>query len=158
MVQVPLTQNKFAIVDDEDAERVLQRKWHYHRKKCGGEYAKHSYRKNGKIIDVLMHRFILDAPPGVEIDHKNNNGLDNRRENLRLATSAENKRNRGIQRHNKSGYKGVQLEYGRWSAIIWVDGVRIRIGTFDTKEEAARAYDKGARLWHGEFAKLNFPD
>jgi len=106
-----------------------------------------------------IHQVILGDPPDktVEIDHGNGNRLDNRKENLRWATRAENSRNQGLRSTNKSGFKGVSASGERWSAQIHVNYHKINLGKYDTLEEAAIAYDEGARKYFGEFARLNFP-
>jgi hypothetical protein len=105
-----------------------------------------------------MHRFIMGAKSGIQVDHENNNSLDNRRKNLRFATNAQNARNRGKQKNNASGYKGVYWEPGRnkWMVQISTGKRRITIGRFDDVIEAAREYDKAAKRYHGEFANTNF--
>jgi hypothetical protein len=110
-----------------------------------------------------MHRDVMGAPDGLLVDHINQNGLDNRRSNLRIATGAQNQRNahgRGIHRGkaSSSAFRGVSRSKGKWGAHVSVNGRNIRLGTFVTEEAAARAYDKAARQYHGEFAGLNFPD
>ena len=152
MLRIYIGKGKFAIIDDDDAQRVLQYKWH-----CSSHpYAqKHSDRTGQRPI--YMHRFILDAPPDKVVDHVNGDTLDNRKENLRLATRAENLRNRPKERSNTSGYKGVWRNKKRWAASITYEGKQYHLGTYDTPEEAAQAYDAGAREYHGEFAALNFP-
>jgi len=157
MIRIYLGKGKFAIIDYEDAHRVLQHKWH-----CSGHadgaYAVSDSERNGiGGPSVYMHRLILDAPADKKVDHINGNRLDNRKENLRLATHAQNQRNRTKSRNNKTGYKGVYRIRNRWQASITVDGKRIRLGAFGTPEDAARSYDAAAREYHGEFAKLNFP-
>jgi hypothetical protein len=110
-----------------------------------------------------MHRMVMKAPPDMLVDHINQNGLDNRRSNLRLATGAQNQRNahgRGIHRGKPSSsrFRGVSRSGMKWSAHISVNGKNIRLGTFRTEEQAARAYDTAARIYHKEFARLNFDD
>ena len=102
-----------------------------------------------------MHRVILNAPPGREVDHINRNGLDNRRSNLRLATHAQNEANKPP----RGEYKGAYWckKSGRWRASIRVDGRLRHMGRFATREEAARVYDDAALEAFGEFAYLNFP-
>lgn len=161
MVEVPLTQGKIAIIDDEDAERILAYKWfaawHGPSKIW---YAHRSERIDGKGQTVRMHRFILNAPSRLQVDHINRDGLDNRRSNLRLATHAQNQRNRLSALANTLGFRGVRElpRGGAFSAHIKVDGEAIRIAPFKTAEDAARAYDLLAKHYHGEFATLNFPD
>ena len=106
----------------------------------------------------LLHRLIINSPLGLHTDHINGDRLDNRRANLRVCTHAENARNRGGDSRNKSGYKGVNSSKNgkRWMAYIRLAGKTTNLGTYDTKEEAARAYDEAALSLHGEFAWLNF--
>lgn len=101
-----------------------------------------------------MHRLILGKRDGMMIDHIDGNKLDNRRSNLRFATAAQNQFNRGIGKKNTSGFKGVSLDKrsGKWMANIRHSGKKNYLGQFDTKELAAAAYDREARLHHGEFA------
>lgn len=102
------------------------------------------------------HRLVLGFPNGVT-DHINRNGLDNRRQNLRVCSVAENNRNRGRQRRGTSGLKGVSLDRVRmvWRATIRANGKDHYLGRFKTKEDAAMAYDEAAKRLHGNFAALN---
>jgi hypothetical protein len=111
-----------------------------------------------------MHRVILAAPNGVEVDHRSGDGLDNRRANLRLATHAQNHQNRTRKILGcTSRHKGVHMHCGRWQARIAdgpvVDGhaKRRSLGHFDSEDAAGRAYDAAALVSFGEFASLNFP-
>lgn len=153
---VPLSQGKVAIIDADDAEKVLAFKWTAMESYPGLWYA---YRKDDRK-SILLHRFIMGAPDEVGVDHWNGDGLDNRRENLRLATESQNGANRGLQSNNSSGFKGVVFHRrcGRWQARIKVQGKTISLRYHDTPEKAAHAYDKAARKFFGEFAYLNFPD
>lgn len=106
----------------------------------------------GKI--VYLHRFLLNPPDDKPVDHKSGDGLDNRRENLRVCTSRENSYNKGP----RTGltYKGItKLPGGTYRARICVDGFRVGLGCFSTAEEAALAYNIAATRFHGEFARLN---
>jgi hypothetical protein len=157
MKEIPLSQGKVALVDDEDYEWLMQWKWQV-RWNGWTHYAmrRDKYTKT----TVLMHREILGVRKGFLTDHKNGNGLDNRKKNLRECTSAENNRNRGVARANKYGYKGIFYDPKRknpYRAQIWVNSKAITLGYFLTIEDAARAYDDAARKHHGEFANLNFP-
>lgn len=157
---IPLTQGKSAIVDDQDFEWLSQWKWCAHKDK-NKWYAMRGVYTKGKVISVQMHRLILAAPQGREVDHWDGDGLNNQRHNLRLATQHENQRNRkNPNSNNTSGYKGVSWHKKdeKWVAQIIADGKHLNLGRFNTPEDAARAYDKAARNYYKEFASLNFPD
>lgn len=106
---------------------------------------------------IWMHRFILNAPKGIRVDHKDGNGLNNVPPNIRLATGGGNEQNRGILPTNTSGFKGVHrcLFTGRWRAQIHAGGKRIELGRFDDILDAALAYNEATLKHHGEFANLN---
>ena len=108
-----------------------------------------------------MHRLILDAPDGAQVDHIDHDSLNNQRSNLRLCTCSENQRNRrGRPKNNTSGYIGVAWyrRCGRWGSQIWVNGKDHWLGLFDDPAEAARVRDAAAKRLHGEFATLNFEE
>ena len=171
MKKIKLTQNKEAIVDDEDYERLMEHKWCAH--KCSNNKDKFYVERmapvdsNGKQKIIYIHRVIMNAPKGMQVDHINGNPLDNRRENLRICTNQQNGMNRGKPKDNTSGYKGVTYmkkkkdminEYSKpWYAQIIHNQKKIHLGCYKTKEEAARAYDKKAIELHGEYATLNYP-
>jgi HNH endonuclease len=149
LIEVPLTRGKVAIIDAEDAEAVLPFKW------CArGPYAMSNL---GNKCLVYLHRFLLSAPPGFEVDHIDGNGLNNRRSNLRLATRGQNRQNSRIRSNNVSGYQGVSWNSGRgmWRADIRLNGRAKFLGHFQMKEQAAIAYNDAARILFGEFAHLN---
>lgn len=158
MKEIPLSQGMVALVSNEDYERVARFKWTLKRNGNRCYAYRRDYSNGGRHIP--LHRFILDAPPEMEVDHINGDGLDNRRENIRLCTHSENSRNTNRASNNTSGYKGVSRDHrdGRWDSYITLNQRRIHIGRFGTAIEAARAYDAKAREIFGEFAKLNFTD
>lgn len=152
---IPLTRGKFALVDDEDFDWLSQWKWHIHT----GYAARVLPKFLGKRKVIWMHREIAKTPDGMDTDHINLNKLDNRRENLRACSHSENKRNQGPQSNNASGRRGVHFNKWdrKWQARIKANGKNIHLGSFDSADEAALAYDAAARKYFGEFANLNFP-
>ena len=173
--EIQLTKGYVALVDDDDYEWLSKYKWNAsidrRDKYTSARTTVYKYFEGYKWRrSVKMHRLILDAKKGQIVDHVNGDPLDNRRENLRLATTSENARNHKKQEMiNKapcsSEYKGVTLScskpggfgpYYYWRAQITVDGVNHYLGQFKEEEDAARAYDDAARNYHGEFANLNF--
>jgi hypothetical protein len=155
MKEVQLTQGFVAIVDDEDFDLVSQHKWQVTRQRGSLLYARTSMKIEGKTKSVGMHRLIMGLPVNFHIDHRNGNGLDNRRGNLRLATIAQNQANQ-LKGRGKSSFKGVSYEHSKWRARITVSQKRLHLGCFDTEEEAAKAYDAAATKIWGDFACLNF--
>lgn len=158
--QIPLTQGKFAIVDDQDYEYLSQFHWLY-KKSPGTGYAQRFYYDSRHYRrTVFMHREILKAPPDMDVDHRDGDGLNNQRLNLRLATEAENNRNTSGQARRASRYKGVYRSAGAgWTARIQVDRRKIHLGTFPTQRMAAVAYNQAAVKHFGRFARLNdIPD
>jgi hypothetical protein len=162
MKEIPLTQGKVALVDDEDFERVSQHKWYAHKSRRSW-YAKTAIRR-GKQIS--MHHFLVGDAMGKEIDHKNGNGLDNQRGNLRPATDSANRQNAPKQ-VGRSGipcsspYKGVYRKSlgnrgKEWRACIRVKGRSYGLGSFTDERSAARTYDQAAMHYFGEFARTNF--
>lgn len=160
--EVPLTRGYVALVSVEDYERVIPFKWNVRiDPKKRTQYAQRNVKRpDGTYTTEKMHRFILNAPKGVEVDHVNNNGLDNTRGNLRLANHAENQQNKGLFRNNTSGYKGVAWHKatGKWQARISIDGKNKHLGLFEDAISAALCYDKAAKEYQKEFAVLNFPE
>lgn len=154
--EIRLTRNKMAIVDDQDFDRLTRISW-YAQPVGKKFYAMNRGNPRKKGSATSMHRLILEAPKGIEVDHINGDSLDNRRENLRLCTSRQNKRNRGMMPSNTSGFKGVYFQNNRkkWRAMIRTgNGKKTALGTFLTAQEAHQAYKEAAMKYHGDFAHL----
>jgi hypothetical protein len=158
--KITLTNGGTAIVDDQDYEYLSGFKWY----SSLGYAIREERDKNHNRISIAMHRKILGLMHGDkrQVDHKDMNTLNNTRANLRIATPSENRQNRKKTRANTTGYKGVMVTRSnrplRYLAEIRVYGKHIYLGTFDTPEDAARAYDEAAKLYFGEFARLNFQE
>jgi hypothetical protein len=154
--RVPLTQGKIALVSAEDAERVGEYSWAAHRHSTNGTFRA---IRNGppwhKQECISMARFILNAQQGEVVDHLNHDTLDNRRENIRCCTIAQNHANRRKQAGTTSQYKGVERRRNRWQARIVVQRHRIDLGIYDDEQEAARSYDQAAVRYFGPFALTN---
>ena len=121
---------------------------------------KYSKGTNKVQIQKKAHRLIMGVTdPKIQVDHINGNKLDNRKENLRLATPQQNSSNIGIRKNNKSGYKGVcwSKRDKKWIASIYKNNKKQYLGCFDDIVEAVRAYDRAALELFGEFAWTNFP-
>lgn len=155
-VEVPVSGGYVAIVDAVDADLVLAHKWNALSTK-GKLYAQRSVRRDdGEWATEKLHSYITGY---ALTDHRNGDGLDNRRENLRRATQQQNMCNR-IATPGKSGFKGVTWNKRdeNWKAQIGSRGKHYHLGYYLIAEEAAMAYDEAARRLHGEFATLNFPN
>lgn len=153
MKLIPLTQSKFAIVDDCDYEILSKYKWHASQ----GKYAVTWSREgNGNRYQIKMHRLILELTDNAfQVDHIDGNGLNNLRSNLRICNGSENLRNRGKQKNNKSGFKGVNFhrQTKKWRSEICIKGKSYHLGLFITPELAHEAYKKSSIELHGEFAR-----
>ena len=162
MKEIPLTQGKVALVYDEDYERLSTVKWFAH-KPIGSRtwYARRNVTVGvGKQAAELMHVAVIGTvPSGYRIDHEDGDGLNNVRNNLRLATHSQNMHNlKRIRLNSSSGFHGVSKRGGRWWVRIQANGNRVDLGVFENKEAGARAYDAAARKYFKEFARYNFPD
>lgn len=157
MKRIKLTQNKNALVDDEDFDFLSQWKWTLR----NGYAARSIYlgggRKNQKSKSIYMHRLVRKVPSTLEVDHINGNKLDNRKVNLRKVTSSQNKCNRPLQRNNSSGLRGViwNKQRGKWMAQIKSKNQYHYLGLFTEKKDAALAYNKKAVEFFGNFARPN---
>lgn len=150
-------------IDAEDATMFMSRTWSRHRlgyavTSESRTIARAGGRRSPRVL--LLHRVLMNAPVGVEVDHVNGDVLDNRRCNLRLCTRAQNARNVSPHVGSASLYKGVSRYRGAlpWRARIWCDGKEHTVGYFGSEQEAARAYDAEALRRFGEYARLNFSE
>lgn len=152
--RIKLTKGMFAIIDDEDFEIVSKMRWHA--KKCGNHhYAAASPTYRGPSI--YLHRLVMKAPKNLLVDHVNSNTLDDRKSNLRLCAKHQNLANRGLQKNNTVGFKGVCF-HGKsktWNARVKFRGKSISVGYHKTPEEAARHYNLKVKELFGEFAFFN---
>ena len=158
--RIPLTQGKYAIVDQDDFERLNKHKWHVC-KSANTFYARRTIYTGKKRISIMMHREVIHPPENLLVDHINHNGLDNRKANLRLATCEQNSYNRiRFRKSQSSKYKGVRWnkQIKKWAVIICFNKKSKFIGYFEDEIQAAKAYDKAAKKYHKEFASLNFPE
>lgn len=153
MKLIPLTQGKFAIVDDDMFDELNRFKWFYHY----GYARRNSKHVLGKKRPMIhMSRVVMSVPDGFQCDHISLNRCDNRRANLRVASHAQNNCNKHACKNNTSGAKGV--DFRKWDrkyrARIGFNKKSIHLGNFSTLEEASVAYSIAAKKYHGEFANL----
>lgn len=155
---IPLSRGLEAIIDLADLHLVKDRIWHAETAAHGLTYYAVSNRKEGEGPGkVRMHRLLMDAPDELEVDHRDRNGIHNRRHNLRLATPAQNKANVGVRSHNGTGFKGVARDKRtcRFYARINIGNGKVKyLGVFASAEMAYEAYQKAAREYHGDFHSL----
>ena len=143
MKQIPLTRGLFAVVDDDDYEKVASVKWQASKDKRAERtvyYPVHGYRENGKTRILPLTHFILSPPKGMQVDHINGDTLDNRRENLRIVTPRENCQNLHIKK--SSDYAGVHWSksHHKWQTQIRVNNRSTHLGFYQTEEAAHDAY------------------
>jgi len=139
---------KYTLIDEDDFERCKSKSWYMNHK--GRPKAIHKIGTKWK--QIFLHRFILGFPNG-QIDHIDGNPLNNQKKNLRICSNAQNQFHRKPKK--KSGFKGVCASGKKWEARITFKQKGIHLGTFGTKEEAAREYNKAAKKYFGDFAWLN---
>jgi hypothetical protein len=157
-----MAQPRYAKVDPADYKRLRRYEW-FSIKGTGNFYAARRVKgtKGARFSIIYMHRELIEVRDGLLVDHVNQDSMDNRRTNLRAATRAQNVRNRKkFAKSSGSEYKGIYWDRNqkRWIARIMLERKKIYLGCFRNEVEAARAYDRAARKYHGEFASLNFPE
>jgi hypothetical protein len=157
---IPLSKGKWAIVDNDEYDWLSRLKWYVvNGKRCS--YARRTVfdKYTKKTTYIYMHREIMGVAKGdkSQVDHVNHNSLDNRRVNMRRCSASENLRNQRRHIGSTSKYKGVSFAKGRnkWVANIVITGKQIYLGRFDVEEDAARAYNRAADKFFGEFAHVN---
>jgi hypothetical protein len=159
MKRIPLTQNQYAIVDDEDYALLSQHKWfaQWDPKTKSYRAARTLPFHNDKRGRQLMHRLIMGEPKGRLVDHKNHDTLDNTRSNLRLCNNSQNSQNGRKQVNNRSGFRGVTWHKRdkKWAVNITLNGKQRALGYYSNKIEAAATYNAAAAELFGEFANFN---
>jgi hypothetical protein len=150
---IALNGTKF-IVDNDVAAEMAGANWSASVVNRGKRYVT-GYDSRLSKSPLYLHRLIVGALPGETVDHINGNSLDNRKENLRLATSSQNAMNAHKRAGTKSKYKGVSFNQNLWRSGIYLNGKRIDLGYFKNEIDAARAYDQKALELFGEFARPN---
>jgi hypothetical protein len=151
-----LTNGMVCLVDDDWYEVLRSVNWYAAVRKTS-TYAYRNTRYHGVMTCELLHRLIMRPDPGLGVDHINGNGLDNRRENLRICSQALNARNLRISPRGTSRYKGVywSTQYGKWEAKITLNYKCKYLGRYEAESDAAAAYNRAAVDAFGEFAQLN---
>lgn len=152
-----LTGGHILLLDDEDAHLLDEYAWCPHTTKHNIYASASIWLPTQTTGTVLMHRLVMNAPEGMDVDHINRNGLDNQRSNLQVCTRAQNLARAGAPKTNTSGYKGVSWskQHSKWVAYIRPDYKKRHLGLFLNKDDAARAYNRAALETWGEFAFLN---
>jgi len=163
MKRIKLTQEQYALVDNEDYEKVNQYKWFAMKTKYDGFTARRNDSRknnNGRQVPIFMQHFIMDFKPSKKkvMDHINRDTLDNRKQNLRICTYSQNNMNRKSSKNKINKFKGVFKNKGRgkkWTAAIRKNKKLFALGYFNSEIEGAKAYNKAAFRLFGKFALLN---
>ena len=145
---IPLTMGMFAMVDDEDYDRLNKYRWHVSRKGITFYASRRTKGENGKRVNIKMHQEVIGKKVGFVPDHKNGNGLDNRRDNIRHVTSRQNSQNRHM--NKKSKYPGVSPDKGKWRALIRLGKVKKHLGMFNDEYEAFLSYKNAVWVFTGQ--------
>lgn len=155
---IPLTLGYSAIVDDADHAAVSQWNWRALVRKSSFSTRVYAVRfERGTKRTIMLHRELSNAPVGMVVDHINGNGLDNRRDNIRVCTHSQNLANQSIKGTSQSRLKGVARFRNKWKVTITSNGKVYYLGVYTDPISGALAYDEAAIRLHGEFARLNFP-
>lgn len=159
MKKIKLTQGQYALIDDEDFDRVKELTWHalkIHDIFYAGSNCPVPGTKPIKFKNLLMHRFLMGVTERrIFIDHIDHNGLNNQKYNLRKATDDQNRSNRKAHKGSSSKYVGVSKYRDKWVAIIGKKTGNIFLGRFICEEEAAIAYNEAAKIIHEGFGNMN---
>jgi hypothetical protein len=142
-------------IDDDQYEHISKYQWGLMITETGHKYIRRT-TKTKTLVELLLHRYILNPPNGFYVDHIDGNGLNNKISNLRICSNSQNQMNAKLRKDNTSGYKGVHWDAWsqKWRAEILADGIHYRLGRFKTKEDAIDARLKAMVEHHGDFARL----
>ena len=154
---IKLTQGQVAIIDAENLEKIGEHRWYAAWDSTSMKYYAVTMIKieTGKQKTLGMHRLLLNPPSHLVVDHINGNSLDNKIENLRICTHAQNARNRGKQNGVKSNHKGINKKNGKYQVQITKDRIKYYIGSYDTYEEAVEAQESAGKELHGDFFRTS---
>ena len=158
MKKIPLTQGKFAIVDDGDYDELNQHNWHATKGQNKNKFYAARWNKGKRPYNVTMHRLIMDCPDNMQVDHINGDSLDNRKCNLRICTQQQNSMNRKYKNPKCStDVVGVSRKKGRrgYKACIYVNNKNIWLGTFDDIKDAQKAYIEANKKHFGEYSPFS---
>ena len=150
MLTIKLNRDKVALIDNQDWILVSQYKWFWNKAR------RNVYRNKKDKKSSFIHRLIMNPPNDMDVDHANGNPLDNRRSNLRICTRSQNNCNKAKQCNNTSGYKGVYWDKknNKWRAKVSVNKRDYCMGRYKNIIDAVKAYNNGAKILHGKFARL----
>lgn len=152
MISIDVGGGLLALIDDEDLPRVTPFTWRIRE----DAYVQRTWIEGGRTCHELLHRFIMNALEDQVVDHENGDRWDCQKGNLRVATLSQNAANRPTTSKERD-WKGIYPHGNRWKARIKLEGQNVYLGSFQTPQEAAYAYDVAAKRLFGDFARLNFP-
>lgn len=159
-IEIILTQDQSTKISKDDFDKVRTYKWYALKRRKGYWACAHSLLPDGTKKNISLHRFLLEPDEDHVVDHINMDPLDNRRENIRIATRSQNQMNRRVSSNSTTGYKGVSVDSrsGKFRAAISINRKPIHLGLFPTAEEAAEAYAEASRKYHGEYGRTHLDD